>query len=119
MTLNPQVEALLAMMSAMPPVNYSTITPDALLQTIARRSGLPLDVIDDRKSLDLDARRAFFRKRVIGQDEAVEGGKLVGRAGKVLCLQQVHIRAGNASSAFDDVRTFSSGATRPSICRRI
>ena len=30
MTLNPQVEALLAMMSAMPPVNYSTITPDAL-----------------------------------------------------------------------------------------
>lgn len=49
------------------------ITPDALLQTIARRSGLPLDVIDDRKSLDLDALRAFFRKRVIGQDEAVEG----------------------------------------------
>ncbi|HEY1137453.1 MAG TPA: AAA family ATPase [Xanthomonadaceae bacterium] len=48
------------------------ITPDALLQTIARRSGLPLDVIDDRKSLDLDALRAFFRKRVIGQDEAVE-----------------------------------------------
>lgn len=48
------------------------ITPDTLLQTIARRSGLPLDVIDDRKSLDLDALRAFFRKRVIGQDEAVE-----------------------------------------------
>ena len=48
------------------------ITPDDLLQTIARRSGLPLDVIDDRKSLDLDALRAFFRKRVIGQDEAVE-----------------------------------------------
>ncbi|MBL8264454.1 MAG: AAA family ATPase [Xanthomonadaceae bacterium] len=48
------------------------ITPDALLQTIARRSGLPLDVIDDSKSLDLDALRAFFRKRVIGQDEAVE-----------------------------------------------
>lgn len=48
------------------------LTPDALLQTIARRSGLPLDVIDDRKSLDLDALRAFFRKRVIGQDDAIE-----------------------------------------------
>lgn len=48
------------------------LTPDALLQTIARRSGLPLDVIDDRKSLDLDALRTFFRKRVIGQDDAIE-----------------------------------------------
>lgn len=45
---------------------------DALLRAISRRSGLPLDVIDDRQSLDLDALRAFFRKRVIGQDEAVE-----------------------------------------------
>ena len=48
------------------------LTPDALLRTIARRSGLPLDVIDDRKSLDLDALRVFFRQRVIGQDEAIE-----------------------------------------------
>lgn len=45
---------------------------DSLLRAISRRSGLPLDVIDDRQSLDLDALRAFFRKRVIGQDEAVE-----------------------------------------------
>ncbi len=48
------------------------LTTDALLRGIARRSGLPLDVIDDSKSLDLDTLRAFFRKRVIGQDEAVE-----------------------------------------------
>lgn len=48
------------------------LTPDALLQGIARRSGLPLEVIDDRQSLDLDTLRAFFRKRVLGQDEAVD-----------------------------------------------
>lgn len=48
------------------------LTTDALLRGIARRSGLPLDVIDDSQSLDLDTLRAFFRKRVIGQDEAVE-----------------------------------------------
>lgn len=48
------------------------LTADALLQGIARRSGLPLEVIDDRQSLDLDALRGFFRKRVLGQDEAVE-----------------------------------------------
>jgi ATP-dependent Clp protease ATP-binding subunit ClpC len=45
---------------------------EALLRTIALRSGLPMNVIDDRQSLDLDGLRAFFRKRVIGQDEAVE-----------------------------------------------
>ncbi len=48
------------------------LTADDLLHTIARRSGLPLAVIDDRESLDLDALRAFLRKRVLGQDEAVE-----------------------------------------------
>lgn len=45
---------------------------EGLLATIAQRSGLPLDVIDDRQSLDLDRLRAFFRQRVIGQDEAVD-----------------------------------------------
>ncbi|MFZ5635293.1 MAG: AAA family ATPase [Pseudomonadota bacterium] len=45
---------------------------DALLRAIARRSGLPMEVIDDRQSLDLESLRAFFRKRVIGQDEAVD-----------------------------------------------
>ncbi len=44
----------------------------SLLLAIAGRSGLPLDVLDDRRSLDLDTLRAFFRRRVIGQDEAVE-----------------------------------------------
>lgn len=45
---------------------------ESLLTTVAARSGLPRDVLDDRQSLDLDALRAFFHKRVIGQGEAVE-----------------------------------------------
>lgn len=45
---------------------------ERLLATIAQRSGLPLDVIDDRQSLDLERLRGFFRQRVIGQDEAVD-----------------------------------------------
>lgn len=45
---------------------------ESLLRAIALRSGLPLDVLDDRQSLNLEHLRAFFRKRVIGQDEAVE-----------------------------------------------
>ncbi|MGH8081690.1 MAG: AAA family ATPase, partial [Lysobacter sp.] len=48
------------------------LDPERLLATIAQRSGLPLEVIDDRQSLDLDRLRAFFRQRVIGQDEAVD-----------------------------------------------
>jgi ATP-dependent Clp protease ATP-binding subunit ClpC len=45
---------------------------DGLLRAVSFRSGLPLEVIDDRQSLDLGAIRAFFHKRVIGQEEAVE-----------------------------------------------
>ncbi|KRD80141.1 AAA family ATPase [Lysobacter sp. Root983] len=63
-------DALQAATAADPP----TLPLDAeqVLATIARRSGLPLDVIDDRQSLDLERLRAFFRTRVIGQDEAVD-----------------------------------------------
>lgn len=45
---------------------------ERVLASIAQRSGLPLEVIDDRQSLDLERLRAFFRQRVIGQDEAVD-----------------------------------------------
>ena len=63
-------DAMQAATTADPP----TLPLDAeqVLATIARRSGLPLDVIDDRQSLDLERLRAFFRTRVIGQDEAVD-----------------------------------------------
>lgn len=45
---------------------------ERLLASIAQRSGLPLEVIDDRQSLDLERLREFFRRRVLGQDEAVD-----------------------------------------------
>jgi ATP-dependent Clp protease ATP-binding subunit ClpC len=69
-TLRLLEESLQAALAAQP--HALPLGADALLRAISRRSGLPLDVIDDRQSLDLDALRAFFRKRVIGQDEAVE-----------------------------------------------
>ncbi|MFC3815779.1 AAA family ATPase [Lysobacter sp. GCM10012299] len=50
---------------------------EVLLAAIANRSGLPLEVLDDRQVLDLDTLRAFFGQRVIGQHEAVEC--LIGR----------------------------------------
>ena len=69
-TLRLLEEALRAAVAAEP--RALPLTADDLLGAIARRSGLPLEVIDDRQSLQLDSLRAFFRKRVIGQDEAVE-----------------------------------------------
>lgn len=45
---------------------------DLLLAAVAASSGLPLSVIDDRQSLALDDVRDYFRKRVLGQDEAVD-----------------------------------------------
>ena len=44
----------------------------AILKTISERSGLPLSLLDERERLDVDALRAFFNRRVIGQPEAVE-----------------------------------------------
>lgn len=69
-TLRLLEEALRAAVAAEP--RALPLTADDLLGAIAHRSGLPLEVIDDRQSLQLDSVRAFFRKRVIGQDEAVE-----------------------------------------------
>ncbi|MEH6421228.1 AAA family ATPase [Pseudomonas sp. CGJS7] len=63
-------EALQAACTQAPP--RLPLDAERLLATIAQRSGLPLDVIDDRQSLDLERLRAFFRQRVIGQDEAVD-----------------------------------------------
>ncbi len=69
-TLRLLEEALQAAISVEP--RTLPLGADALLRAISRRSGLPLDVIDDRQSLDLEHLRDFFRKRVIGQEEAVE-----------------------------------------------
>jgi ATP-dependent Clp protease ATP-binding subunit ClpC len=45
---------------------------NALLAAVGARSGMPLDVIDDRQRLSLDRLRDVFRRRVVGQDEAIE-----------------------------------------------
>lgn len=43
-----------------------------LLEALARRSGLPLEILDTGTALDVDAVRDYFNRRVIGQDEAVD-----------------------------------------------
>ena len=63
-------DALHAALRAQPPA--LPLDADALLAAVARRSGLPLDIIDERRSLDLDHLRVFFQQRVVGQDEAVD-----------------------------------------------
>lgn len=48
-----------------------------LLATVAARTGMPLEVLDEARPLDLAALRDRFQQRVMGQPEAVE--TLVGR----------------------------------------
>lgn len=48
------------------------VTPGALLDALAETTGLSLDLLDPRTPLDLNAVRAFFEKRVLGQPEAVD-----------------------------------------------
>jgi ATP-dependent Clp protease ATP-binding subunit ClpC len=43
-----------------------------LLKTVSETTGLPLHVVDPQAPLDLDAVRAFFSTRIIGQPEAVD-----------------------------------------------
>lgn len=63
-------ETLRLALEATPP--QLPLTTDHLLGAVAARSGLPLAVIDDRQSLDLDAVREILRERVMGQDEAID-----------------------------------------------
>lgn len=53
------------------------ITLDDLVEALAQLTGLPLDILDDRRSLDLEAVRRRFESRLIGQPEAV--GHLIER----------------------------------------
>jgi ATP-dependent Clp protease ATP-binding subunit ClpC len=43
-----------------------------VLATVSERSGMPLAMLDERSRLDIEALRAFFGQRVIGQPEAVD-----------------------------------------------
>ncbi len=45
---------------------------EALLRALARRTGLPMAVLDVERELDLGGVRRFFSERLIGQGEAVE-----------------------------------------------
>ncbi|WP_202840227.1 AAA family ATPase [Luteimonas saliphila] len=48
------------------------IDGNTLLLAVGQRSGLPMDVVDQRQRLSLDGLRDVFRRRVVGQDEAIE-----------------------------------------------
>jgi acetyl esterase len=72
MTLNPQVEALLGYFAQMPPIDYATITPDELRESIrAMQSGPPPAVAEVRDlSLALTGRTIsarFYRPESAGQ----------------------------------------------------
>lgn len=43
-----------------------------IIETLARRTGLPRAILDERIELDLDELRSFFAGRVMGQAEAVD-----------------------------------------------
>lgn len=49
-----------------------TIELEDLLVTLSQLSGLPLSILDERRGLDLTGLEAMFRRRVIGQPEAVQ-----------------------------------------------
>ena len=48
------------------------ITQEDLLLTLSQLTGLPLTMLDERSTLDLEGLRALFARRVIGQPEAVD-----------------------------------------------
>jgi len=49
----------------------TALTTDAVLATLSQLTGLPRSILDDKERVDLQAVRAFFASRVIGQPEAV------------------------------------------------
>ena len=63
-------ETLAAAQRAQPP--SLPLDREQLLAALARSSGLPLEILDIGRPLDVTAVREFFSSRVIGQDEAVD-----------------------------------------------
>ena len=49
----------------------ATLAMDDLVESLAQLTGLPLDILDERRSIDLEAVQRRFESRVIGQPEAV------------------------------------------------
>ena len=58
---------------APPKTDMSTVAlqHEDLLKAVSELTGLPADLLDDRRPLDLDALRARLEERVIGQSDAV------------------------------------------------
>lgn len=48
------------------------ITPDLLVESVAKSTGLPVWLLEDKSPLDPARARDFFRRQVIGQEEPVE-----------------------------------------------
>lgn len=48
------------------------ISADMLVESVAKRTGLPVWLLEDKSPLDPARAREFFRRNVIGQDEPVE-----------------------------------------------
>lgn len=64
-----QVETERVASNASPP--ELTVGLDAMYHVLSKLTGMPVDLIDDRLPLDLEKTRAFFRERILGQQEAV------------------------------------------------
>ncbi len=50
---------------------HMEIRDDDILNTVANLSGLPMQILDNRSSLDLEETERFFSRKVLGQPEAV------------------------------------------------
>ena len=48
------------------------VTSRQMLEALSGSTGLPVDLLDDERTLDLEEVRRFFESRVLGQPEAVE-----------------------------------------------
>ncbi len=70
-------QAVTTVAPAAPDAPTVALRHEDLLKSVSSLSGLPGDLLDDRRALDLDALRAKLEERVIGQPDAV--GALVER----------------------------------------
>jgi ATP-dependent Clp protease ATP-binding subunit ClpC len=53
-------------------VETAPILVDDVVTTLSQMTGIPLDLLDERATLDLTALRARFEKRILGQPEAID-----------------------------------------------
>lgn len=51
---------------------FDALTKEDLLESLSQLTGLPKNILDEEKGLDLDELRELFQTRVLGQPEAVD-----------------------------------------------